>query len=163
ADAPPGGILAAEKIVSSVVLILPEPNSQRDNAKQIENNNRPIGKGKIAHAAPSTAPITGSGRNDWPAKTDGFSLPMNRTADGPGPQRIAATTRISLPRSKALRGAADGDRPRSDAAASASGSWLQLTSGAQTCFLSMNRKGRPAPLQSSILDPLAHTTPIQIW
>jgi len=41
-DAPPRNVFAAEEVVASVVLVFAEPNSQANNAEQIQGNDRPI-------------------------------------------------------------------------------------------------------------------------
>jgi len=48
ANAPPGHVLAAEKIVARVVLVFAKPQSQRNDAEQIDENNDPVAGVEIA-------------------------------------------------------------------------------------------------------------------
>src|SRR2546423_12794162 len=47
-DSPPWDILSAEKVIASILLISAEPNSQRDDAKKICCDDRPIARVEVA-------------------------------------------------------------------------------------------------------------------
>src|SRR5262249_50231533 len=46
-DAPPGNVFAAEEVIARVALILAEPDSEGDDAKEIGENDEPIARAKM--------------------------------------------------------------------------------------------------------------------
>src|SRR5664279_4864976 len=47
ADAPPGDVLAAEKVVAGIVLVFAKPHPEADNPKHIEQDDRPITRTEV--------------------------------------------------------------------------------------------------------------------
>src|SRR6185503_18451230 len=49
ADPPPRNIFAAQKIIACVALVFAEPDSEADDADQIQTYDQPVSDGKIRH------------------------------------------------------------------------------------------------------------------